>query len=144
MLPLPLGEGRGEGGILRASRGPRRLNSIVAGRSAFVYAPEYLGYKLSETHPLNPIRLALTESLIDASGLLDSPDVFRAAPRTASDDEIMLAHDRDYVERVRELSRPGSFVFPDRDFGLGSSDNPAFAGMHDASALVTGGSLVAA
>jgi acetoin utilization protein AcuC len=116
----------------------------VAGRSAFVYSPEYLGYKLSDTHPLNPIRLALTESLIETCGLLNGPDVFRAAPRTASDDEIMYAHDREYVERVRELSSPGGFVYPDRDYGLGSSDNPAFAGMHEASALVTGGSLVAA
>jgi acetoin utilization protein AcuC len=116
----------------------------MTGRSAFVYSPGYLGYKLSDTHPLNPIRLALTKSLIDACGLLDGPDVFRAAPRSATDDEIMLAHDRDYVERVHELSNSGTYVYSDRDFGLGSSDNPVFAGMHQASALVTGGSLVAA
>ena len=41
----------------------------MGGRSAFVYSPEYLGYKLSDEHPLNPIRLALTESLIAACGL---------------------------------------------------------------------------
>jgi len=117
---------------------------IVAGRSAFVYSPEYLAYKLSEEHPLNPIRLALTESLIDACGLLEGPDVFRAEPRTATDDEIMYAHDREYVERVRELGQAGGYVYPDFEFGLGSSDNPIFEGMHEASSLVTGGSLVAA
>ena len=116
----------------------------MTGRSAFVYSPDYLAYKLSDTHPLNPIRLALTESLIDACGLLDGPDVFRVPPRTATDDEIMLAHDREYVERVRELGHSNGYVYPERDFGLGSSDNPVFVGMHEASALVTGGSLVAA
>ena len=58
----------------------------MGGRSAFVYSPEYLGYKLSDEHPLNPIRLALTESLIDACGLLDGPDVFRAEPGSATGD----------------------------------------------------------
>jgi acetoin utilization protein AcuC len=116
----------------------------VSGRSAFVYSDEYLGYKLSEEHPLNPIRLALTESLIVEAGLLDHPDVFRAAPRTATDDEIMYAHDREYVERVRDLGHAPRVANPSLDFGLGTGDNPVFPMMHEASALVTGGSLVAA
>jgi acetoin utilization protein AcuC len=116
----------------------------VSGRSAFVYSPDYLAYKLSEEHPLNPIRLALTESLIDACGLLDGPDVFRAPPRMASDDEVMYAHDRDYMERVRDLGHAPRFANPMLDFGLGTGDNPVFPNMHEASALVCGGSLVAA
>ncbi|MCC7371796.1 MAG: acetoin utilization protein AcuC [Chloroflexi bacterium] len=116
----------------------------MGGRSAFVYSNEYLGYKLSDEHPLNPIRLALTESLIESAGLLSHPDVFRAAPRMASDDEIMYAHDRDYVERVRDLGHAPRFADPSMDYGLGTSDNPVFPQMHEASALVTGGSLVAA
>jgi len=113
-------------------------------RSAFVYSPEYLGYKLSDEHPLNPIRLALTESLIEACSLLDGPDVFRVAPRMATDDEVMYAHDRDYVERVKDLGHAPRHANPMLDFGLGTGDNPVFPNMHEASALVTGGSLVAA
>jgi acetoin utilization protein AcuC len=115
----------------------------VSGRSAFVYSPEYLGYKLSEEHPLNPIRLALTDSLVEACGLLAGPDVVRAAPRPATEEELLLAHDRAYVERVRELSR-GGWADPIADFGLGSPDNPAFRGMHEATALVVGGTVRAA
>src|SRR6266536_1387587 len=107
--------------------------TLVSGRSAFVYSNEYTAYTWSDEHPLNPIRLALTESLIEACGLLDGPDVFRAAPRTASDDEIMYAHDREYVARVRELGQAGRQVYPDFDFGLGTSDNPIFEGLHEAS-----------
>src|ERR1041384_1358779 len=116
----------------------------MTGRSAFVYSPDYLGYKLSEEHPLNPIRLALTESLIDACGLLDGPDVFRAEPRIASDDEGMYAPARDYMERVKELGHAPRHANPMLDYGLGSGDNPVFPQMHEASALVVGGSLVAA
>lgn len=113
-------------------------------RSVFVYSDDYLGYKLSEEHPLNPIRLALTESLITSAGLLDSPNVLRADPRVATDDEIMYAHDRDYLERVRDLGHAPRYANPMEDFGLGTGDNPVFPMMHEASALVTGGSLVAA
>jgi len=116
----------------------------MSGRSAFVYSSEYLGYKLSDEHPLNPIRLALTESLIDACGLLDGPDVFRADARMVTDDEIMYAHDRDYMERVRDLGHAPRFANPALDFGLGTGDNPVFPNMHESSGLVVGGSLVAA
>ena len=116
----------------------------MSGRAAFVYSDEYLAYKLSEEHPLNPIRLALTESLIEASGLLDGPDVFRVTPRPATDDEVLYAHDRDYLERVRDLGHAPRFANPALDFGMGTGDNPVFHGMHEASALVAGGSLVAA
>ena len=116
----------------------------MSGRSAFVYSPEYLGYKLSDEHPLNPIRLALTDSLIEASGLLAGPDAFRESPRPATVEELLLAHDLPYVERVRELGERPRRGVPELDYGLGSSDNPVFAGMHDASALVVGGTLRAA
>src|SRR6476646_4394606 len=103
-LPLSMAIGRGWGqGMFLYTPGILAPGDAMSGRSAFVYSPDYLAYKLSEEHPLNPIRLALTESLIEACGLLDGPDVFRAAPRMASDDEVMYAHDREYVERVRDL-----------------------------------------
>ena len=110
----------------------------MAGRSAFVYSPEYLAYKLSEEHPLNPIRLALTESLIEACGLLDGPDVFRATPRMATDDEIMYAHDREYVERVRDLGHAPRYANPTARLRPRTGDNPVFPEMHEASALVDG------
>ncbi len=113
-------------------------------RSAFVYSPEYLRYKLSEEHPLNPIRLALTDSLIEACGLLAGPDAFREAPRVATEGELLLAHDAPYVERVRELSAHPRRGSSEPEYGLGSSDNPIFAGMHEATSLVVGGTLRAA
>ena len=49
---------------------------------------------------------------------------------------------REFIAAVREVSR-----HPDRtdeERGLGTEDDPAFAGMHEASARLVGGSLVAA
>ena len=129
----------------------------MTGGSAFVYSSDYLSYKLSEEHPLNPIRLELTDSLVETCGLLSGPNVVREAPRAATDEELLLVHDRDYVERVRELSHgerhareprllAAAFGFgdPQLGYGLGSSDNPVFAGMHEASSFVVGGTMRAA
>lgn len=116
----------------------------MACRSAFVYSSEYLRYKLSPEHPLNPIRLDLTDTLVETAGLLLPPEVWKEPPRAATEDELLLAHDLPYVERVRELSSSTRQAYPELDYGLGSGDNPAFRGMHEASSVVVGGSIRAA
>ena len=50
-------------------------------------------------------------------------------------------HERAYIAAVR---RAGQTLAPDPLFGLGTEDNPVFAGMHDASALVAGATVAAA
>ena len=60
------------------------------------------------------------------------------APGPASDEELLRIHLPAYVEAVKRFSvdpsRPG-------EMGIGLSDNPAFTGMHEASATVASGSL---
>ena len=52
-------------------------------------------------------------------------------------------HIQPYIAAVRHASgpRPGA---PALEYGLGTGDNPVFAGMHDASALIVGATLAAA
>ena len=113
-------------------------------RSALIYSAQYQAYKLSDEHPLHPIRLALTDSLVEEAGLLAGPDVFREEPRPATEEELLLVHDREYVDRVRDLSTDYRAAWPEMDYGLGSGDNPAFPDMHEATSLVVGGTLRAA
>ena len=60
------------------------------------------------------------------------------APGPASDEELLRIHLAAYIEAVKRFStdpsRPG-------EMGIGLSDNPAFSGMHEASAVVAAGSL---
>jgi acetoin utilization protein AcuC len=63
------------------------------------------------------------------------------AADAASDEELALVHDKTYVDAVRYASEHPSTV--DLAHGLGTSDDPVFAGMHDASARVVGASLAA-
>ena len=51
-------------------------------------------------------------------------------------------HTAAYVRTVRDISADPSVA--DGSCGLGTEDDPAFAGMHEASARIVGGSLTAA
>ncbi|MGW4798539.1 acetoin utilization protein AcuC [Nonomuraea sp. MG754425] len=109
-------------------------------RSARVIWDDALtSYNFGPSHPLAPVRVELTMALARELGVLDKVEVAGCAP--ASDDELAMVHDRAYVEAVRRVSADGR---PDLSVGLGTTDNPAFAGVHEASALIAGASLAAA
>ncbi|MGH3784000.1 MAG: acetoin utilization protein AcuC [Pseudonocardiaceae bacterium] len=107
-----------------------------APRAVVVWDEALLGYDLGGRHPLNPIRLDLTVRLARSLGVLDG--VQPLAPVPATDDELRTVHSDDYVTAVKQTSR--GYV----GHGLGTPDNPVFYRMHEASALVAGGSLAAA
>jgi acetoin utilization protein AcuC len=102
--------------------------------AAVVWDEGYLAYDFGD-HPLNPVRLDLTIRLARELGVLDA--VTLVTPRPATEAELLTAHDATYLEAVRAAA-------PDERYGLGTTDDPVFPGMFDASALVAGGSVVAA
>ncbi|MFG1947607.1 acetoin utilization protein AcuC [Nonomuraea sp. NPDC048826] len=96
-------------------------------------------YDFGPDHPLAPVRVELTMALARDLGVLDKVEVAPCVP--ATDDELAMVHDPGYVEAVKRVSVAGE---PDLSVGLGTTDNPAFAGVHEASALIAGASLAAA
>ncbi|MFT4126919.1 MAG: acetoin utilization protein AcuC [Gordonia sp. (in: high G+C Gram-positive bacteria)] len=110
-----------------------------------IWSEDYLAYKWAHTHPMNPVRLALTMSLAQSLGILDDADI--VAPRSIDDDALTVVHSRDYIDAVRAVgSGTASLSGPllERLFGLGGADNPIFDGMHEAARLLVGGTLAAA
>ena len=61
------------------------------------------------------------------------------APEVADDDVLATVHDRDYIEAVHRASADPTVADVNR--GLGTEDDPAFAGMHEASARIAQGTL---
>jgi acetoin utilization protein AcuC len=100
-------------------------------------------YDLGGTHPMHPGRLELTMALARDLGVLDRTGVATAAPRPATDEMLALVHDPEYIEVVRGASLP-RYAERLHDHGLGGQDNPIFDLMHEASALVAGGTVDAA
>jgi acetoin utilization protein AcuC len=103
-----------------------------------VWTPGFLHYQLSEEHPLDPVRLDLTIRLATSLGVLDQVELL--IPSAAPDSEIERVHSRGYLAAVK--AAPAAPF--DAGHGLGTPDNPIFPDMHEASALVCGGSLLAA
>jgi acetoin utilization protein AcuC len=107
-------------------------------------------YDFGPRHPMAPLRIKLTMELAGAFGLLhDGVSVAAAAP--ASDQQLELIHDPEYIAAARYAGRvaastDGASVDVARllRHGLGTEDDPVFAGLHEAAALVAGASLAAA
>ncbi|MEN2745328.1 acetoin utilization protein AcuC [Sinomonas halotolerans] len=91
---------------------------------------------------MSPARLDLTARLCRDLGLFGLPWVDVVAPHVATDDELATVHTRDYIAVVRRVSENPAEPAPES--GLGTEDDPVFAGMHEASARIVGASLEAA
>jgi acetoin utilization protein AcuC len=112
----------------------------VSDRACIVYDEQFLQYDFGRTHPMAPVRVDLTMALADELGIVDGLEIVGAAP--ATDDELHLIHSASYIEKVHKLSDHPTYA--DLSVGLGGDDNPVFAHMHEASALVAGASVEAA
>jgi len=123
---------------------------VSRGRSAprgervlFVWDDVLATYGFGNAHPLDPRRLELTLRLIRRLGLLEGDDVEVVAPRDATEAELALVHDADYIDAVRHASAQPDAAAAGR-YGLGTEDVPVVAGMHEASRRIVGSTLTAA
>jgi acetoin utilization protein AcuC len=98
-----------------------------------VFGPRSTTYDFGPGHPLTPLRFGPGIDLLRHVGAVPG-----LAPEPASDEDLRRVHLPEYIATVRRISAD-----PDGlgGAGIGHSDNPAFAGMHEASASVAGGSL---
>ncbi|MGP5285203.1 acetoin utilization protein AcuC [Glutamicibacter arilaitensis] len=103
---------------------------------------QFLKYKFSDWHPMHPSRLELTYRLSDELKVLDEQNVKIQDPEIAEDAVIGTVHDQSYINQVRRVSEDPTLVA--EEFGLGTEDDPVFAGMHEAAGRIVGGSVIAA
>ncbi|MEV5611925.1 acetoin utilization protein AcuC [Streptomyces sp. NPDC052225] len=112
----------------------------MSGRAQLMWDPAVAGYDFGPGHPMDPVRLDLTRRLVGAFGL--ERDIEVVAAKRAGDSTLRLVHREDYVAAVRAASADPEAA--DQAYGLGTTDDPAFAGMHEVSALIAGQSVGAA
>nr|WP_244266576.1 acetoin utilization protein AcuC [Pseudarthrobacter chlorophenolicus] len=106
------------------------------------WGADMTAYNFGHGHPMSPARMELTARLAESLGLFGLDHVAVEAPGVATDSELEAVHSADFVAAVRKVSADPST--PDESRGLGTEDDPAFAGMHEAAARLAGGSLLAA
>jgi acetoin utilization protein AcuC len=119
----------------------------MPGRAALVYGEEFMSYRHGDWHPLQPVRVKYAVELMEATGLLNEK-VERIRPRQAAQEELELIHATSYIELVKKLGHGKQLSQADLagllHSGFAHSDNPVFPDMHEASALIAGGSVQAA
>ncbi len=91
------------------------------------------GYDFGPDHPLTPRRFGPGIDLLRAVGASRFVE-----PAEATDGQLTRLHDRRYVRQVRSFSDE---PWQPPAMGIGPGDCPPFHGMHEASALVAGGSI---
>jgi acetoin utilization protein AcuC len=115
----------------------------MSGRGQLMWDDAVTGYDFGPGHPMDPVRLVLTRSLVGAFGLTGPTGAMRvvAAP-AAGDSTLRLVHRQDFIDAVRAASVDPKEANP--AYGLGTGDDPAFIDMHGVSALIAGQSVGAA
>jgi len=113
----------------------------MSDRCSFIFSDELLKYKFGNQHPFDQFRLKLTVDLLDKMNALNQEDVI--PPRMASDEELALIHDRSYLDAVKKAGNGHLTAEIAENYGLGTEDTPIFPNMHEASALLVGGTLTA-
>ncbi|NYV78159.1 acetoin utilization protein AcuC [Streptomyces sp. UH6] len=112
----------------------------MSGRAQMMWDEAVTGYDFGRGHPMDPVRLKLTRRLVAALGL--DRELTVAGASAAGDSTLRLVHRQDYIEAVKSASEDPASADP--AYGLGTEDDPAFAGMHEVSALIAGLSVGAA
>ncbi|WP_174729430.1 acetoin utilization protein AcuC [Mesobacillus harenae] len=110
-------------------------------KSVFIFSEELLNYKFNSEHPFNQLRLKLTLDLLKKTNAIKESDII--PPRMATDEELSLVHDPNYINAVRQAGRGLLSEDAAEGYGLGTEDTPIFPNMHEASALLVGGTLTA-
>jgi acetoin utilization protein AcuC len=129
---------RHHGSIRPGGRAGRRYRGRVeaAGRAAarVAWDDSFLAYDFGPGHPMSPTRLELTARLCRDLGLFAVAGVDLVGAGPASDEELLTAHVPEYLARVRAVSQDPALATG--RMGLGSTDVPAFTGMHEAAARI--------
>ncbi|GHO42922.1 acetoin utilization protein AcuC [Ktedonospora formicarum] len=132
----------------------REPRESVSPRARLIFDNEELKYDFGPQHPLQPTRLRALMDLLETSKLWDQThEETRLHTRLATREELGLVHAEEYIDAVQRLSQPwnetgDSEALKERKqlelrYGFGSDDTPSLPGMHEVSARIAGGTLVA-
>ena len=113
---------------------------VCAGPASVVFDTRLTSYDFGPGHPMSPVRVDLTMRLAEELGVL-GPRLRSVPAPVATDDQIATVHEGALIEAVQRAGRDPDRV--DLLRGIGTDDNPVFAGMHEGSAHVAGATLEA-
>ncbi len=130
------------------------LNTFPQSGAYLLFDPGELAYDFGAEHPFQSRRLFALIDLLESSRLWQKSDEEGQLPfRAATTDELELIHTPAYIAAVQQLSTPlpdtaSKIEREERErlataYGFDEGDTPSVPGLHEASAQIAGGTLVA-
>jgi acetoin utilization protein AcuC len=122
-----------------------RERSPASGRHAAAFVGHDI-YREAAYGSLHPLTIPRVESVIDLCRALDwfVPGEYVASPR-ASVDELCAFHAPDYLVALQSASASGAVdAYTRQRYGIGTMENPLFAGLFERASTAVGGSIRAA
>src|SRR5204863_1616272 len=115
-----------QGTCRRGSREqPRHGRQRRMSGGLLVFSDDLTKYDFGSDHPMAPGRVTNTISLARQLGVLDRLKI--VPPPDIDLDLLETIHTPDYIAAVQDGE-------PNQSYGLGTSDNPVFPGMHETAA----------
>src|SRR5579863_3387196 len=129
-------------------------DALVQHRARLLFDPAELAYDFGPEHPMQAKRIVALMDLLGKSGLWDIANEQTNLPvRAATIEELRLNHTADYIAAVERLSQSEeTAASPEQQeerqelimrYGFGEGDTPALPNMHEITARIVGGSLIA-
>ncbi|MFB0568234.1 MAG: acetoin utilization protein AcuC [Nitrososphaeria archaeon] len=110
------------------------MGQSIMQRLAVIKGPQLLSYDFPRSHPLKSDRVEIFWRMLEESeGELGGSIIF-VDPVVATDQQLLLFHERDYLRFVQLMSNRGGGLL---DYG----DTPAFKGCYEAAAYCVGSTL---
>ncbi|MDT0200629.1 acetoin utilization protein AcuC [Nocardioides sp. AE5] len=109
--------------------------------SSVVLDPGFTAYDFGPEHPMSPVRIDLTMRLAEGLGVTGPEGLRVVGAAPATDAQLRTVHGQGLIDAVRRFGADP--VGQDPEHGLGSEDNPVFAGMHEAGQMAVGATLEA-
>jgi acetoin utilization deacetylase AcuC-like enzyme/GNAT superfamily N-acetyltransferase len=127
------------------------LHEHTRWRTRLIFDQSELAYDFGAEHPLQSRRLVALMDLLETCGLWKRNDDQKQLPlRAATVEELSLVHTADYIAAVQRLSalqEPATGEDERQDlaskYGFDEGDTPALPGVHEVSARIAGGTMVA-
>ncbi len=109
----------------------------------FIHSDDIERYHYPPDCPFKTERAADTRSTLRSMGLYNSEGCSEEPPRPATEAELLLFHEPEYVEMLRRVST-GDLRADDLHYGIGTPETPVFADLFRYAELACGGTITGA
>ncbi|MEZ0290350.1 MAG: acetoin utilization protein AcuC [Sulfolobales archaeon] len=104
-------------------------------KTAFIYSQDFLKYDFGPWHPFKPYRWRFVLEILEKKKVFDNRDIIKIEAKSASIEDLMLVHDKEYINFViRATERGEGFL----DYG----DTPARRGVFEGAIARVGASIL--